>query len=192
MFDSIIQIDKNLLIFLNNLGSEQWDPIWLVITNQLYWSPLFVFIFYLVIKAFGWKRGGFMILSMIVLVAFSDQFTNFIKNSVERLRPNNDPEISHLLRTLIRPQSFSFMSGHATTSTFFAVFTVLILKDTYKYIYFILLFPLIFAYSRLYLGVHFPIDIAVGIIIGTSFAKLYSILIKKIDKKLFSNNIVKD
>ena len=186
MLEDIIQIDKNILIFLNSLGNEQWDPFWLVITNQIYWSPLFIFIFYLVIKSFGWKRGGFMILSMILLVAFSDQFTNLIKNSVQRLRPNNDPEIKHLLRTLITPQSFSFMSGHATTSTFFAVFVVLLLKDTYKYIYFILFFPLIFAYSRLYLGVHFPIDISVGIIIGITFAKGYSLLIKKIDKKLFT------
>ncbi|MCL7753450.1 phosphatase PAP2 family protein [Polaribacter sp. Z022] len=186
MLEDLIQLDKNILIFLNNLGNEQWDPIWLVITNQLYWSPLFIFIFYLTIKAFGWKRGGFMILSMILLVAFSDQFTNFIKDSFERLRPNNDPEIKHLLRTLIQPQSFSFMSGHATTSTFFTVFVVLLLKDKYKYIYFILFWPLIFAYSRLYLGVHFPIDILTGIIIGIIFANIYAFLFKKLDKKLFT------
>ena len=119
MFDSIIQKDKELLIFLNNLGSEQWDSFWLVITNQFYWAPLFLFVFYLVIKSFGWKRGGLMILAMILLVALSDQFTVFVKNNTHRLRPNNDPEILHLLRTLIKPQSFSFMSGHATTSTFF-------------------------------------------------------------------------
>jgi undecaprenyl-diphosphatase len=186
LLDDIIQVDKNLLIFLNNLGSEQWDPLWLIITNQLSWSPLFIFIFYLTIKSFGWKRGGFMILAMILLVAFSDQFTNLIKNSVERLRPNNDPAIKHLLRTLIKPQSFSFMSGHATTSTFFSVFVVLLLRDKYKYIYFILLWPLIFAYSRLYLGVHFPIDISVGIIIGITFANIYYFFFKKLDKKLFT------
>ena len=99
MFEDIIKIDQNLLIFLNNLGSEQWDPLWLIITNQLSWSPLFILLFYLTIKSFGWKRGGVMILSMILLVAFSDQFTNLVKNSVERLRPNNNPEIKHLLRT---------------------------------------------------------------------------------------------
>ena len=186
MLEDIIQIDQKLLIFLNNLGNEQWDLLWLIITNQLSWSPLFIFIFYLTIKYFGWKRGGFMILSMILLVAFSDQFTNFIKNSVERLRPNNNPEIKHLLRTLIQPQGFSFMSGHATTSTFFSVFVVLLLRNKYKYIYFILFWPLIFAYSRLYLGVHFPIDIAVGIIIGVTLANIYYYFFKKLDKKFFT------
>ena len=186
MLEDIIQIDKNILIFLNNLGNEQWDPFWLAITNQLHWSPLFIFIIYLTFKTFGWKRGGIMFLSMILLAALSDQFTNLIKDSVERLRPNNDPEIKHLLRTLITPQSYSFMSGHATTSTFFTVFTILLLKDKYKYIYFILFFPLIFAYSRLYLGVHFPIDILVGIIIGITFANIYYFFFKKLDRKLFT------
>jgi undecaprenyl-diphosphatase len=184
LFD-IIQKDKELLIFLNNLGNENWDTLWLGITHQLNWAPLFMFIIFLVLKSFGWKRGSVVIISMILLVAFSDQFTNLIKDSVERLRPNNDPEIKHLLRIFIKPQSFSFMSGHATTSTFFSVFTVLLLRDKYKYIYFILLFPLVFAYSRVYLGVHFPIDISVGIIIGTLFANLYFILYKKIDRRIF-------
>ncbi|ARV05895.1 phosphatase PAP2 family protein [Polaribacter sp. SA4-10] len=186
MIENILNKDKELLIFLNNLGTEQWDPFWLAITNQFHWSPLFILIFYLVIKSFGWKRGGFMIVSMILLVAFSDQFTNLIKNSVQRLRPNNDPEIKPFLRHLINPQSYSFTSGHATTSTFFSVFVILLFKQKYKLIYLILLFPLIFAYSRLYLGVHYPIDITVGIIIGVTFANGYYYLFKKVDKILFT------
>lgn len=187
MFESLIQLDKDILVYLNNLGTEQWDPFWLFVTNQLNWIPLFLLIFFLVIKSFGWKRGGFMILSMIILVAFSDQFTNLIKNSVERLRPNNDPEIMDQLRTLINPQSYSFMSGHATTSTFFTIYVILLLKGKFKkYIYLLLFFPVLFSYSRLYLGVHFPIDIFVGISIGTLFANLYFTLYKKLDKVSFS------
>ena len=126
-----------------------------------------------------------MILSMIILVAFSDQFTNFIKNTTQRLRPNNDPEINNLLRTLIKPQSFSFMSGHATTSTFFIIYTTLLLKGKYKYIYLLLFFPVLFSYSRLYLGVHFPLDIFTGITVGTILGNLYFTLYKKIDKVSF-------
>ena len=185
MLQDIIQIDQNLLIYLNNLGSTKWDSLWLFITNQFFWSPLFILIFYLTIKSYGWKTGGFLILSMIVLVAFSDQFTNFIKNTVQRSRPNNNEEIKHLLRVLINPQSYSFMSGHATTSTFFSVYVLLLLKDNYKYIYLILFFPLVFSYSRLYLGVHFPVDIFVGILIGVTFANLYFIFFRKVTKKLF-------
>ena len=186
MIDTLIQKDKQLLVFLNNLGNEHWDPFWLAVTNQFYWAPLFILVFYLIISAFGWKRGGLLILSLVVLVAFSDQFTVFIKDATQRLRPNNDPEIKSLLRTLISPGSYSFISGHATTSTFFAVYTALLLKEKYKYTYLILFFPTLFAYSRIYLGVHFPLDILVGIITGTIFGNLYFMLYKKIDQVSFS------
>lgn len=183
---NIIQKDKELLIFLNNLGNEYWDPFWLMVTDQRNWIPLFLLIIFLIFKQFGWKKGGLVLIAMIVLVAFSDQFTNLIKNSIQRIRPNNDIAIKYQLRTLISPQSFSFMSGHATTSTFFTVFVILLLKEAYKFIYFLILFPLIFAYSRLYLGIHFPIDILVGILIGTFFAFIYHYLFNKLDKRLFS------
>ncbi|QTD38213.1 phosphatase PAP2 family protein [Polaribacter batillariae] len=186
MLDRIIKIDKEVLVFLNNLGNEHWDPFWLFVTNQFNWTPVFLLMIFLIIKSFGWKRGGFMILSMIVLVAFSDQFVNFIKDYTQRLRPNNDPEIDHLLRTIINPQSFSFMSGHATTSTFFTVYVTLLLKGKYKYIGLLLFFPVLFSYSRIYLGVHFPLDIFLGIALGTILGNLYFTLYKKIDKVSFA------
>lgn len=127
-----------------------------------------------------------MILSLIVLVTFSDQFTVFIKDNTHRLRPNNDPEIKHLLRTLISPGSFSFMSGHATTSTFFSVYVILLLEKRYNWAYLIFIFPALFAYSRLYLGVHFPLDISVGIITGITLAHIYYFFFRKLDKKLFA------
>lgn len=143
----------------------------------------------MIIKTYGWKQGGFLILSMIVLVAFSDQFVNLIKNSVGRLRPNNNPEIYDRLRASIyeftNPQSKSFISGHATTSTFFTVYVILLLKNkTSRYIYLLLFFPLIFSYSRLYLGVHYPLDITLGILTGFTLANIYLKLYRKIDKNL--------
>jgi undecaprenyl-diphosphatase len=187
MFDILIQKDKQLLIYLNSLGSEQWDPFWLFITNQLNWAPLFLLIIFLIFKNFGWKKGGFIFLFVVLLVAFSDQFTNIIRGIFERLRPNNDPNIKHVLRTLITPQSYSFTSGHATTSMTFSVFVYFLFKEKYTYMKFIFIFPIFFAYSRLYLGVHFPIDIltgaTIGAILGSSAFKLQSILTRKIFEK---------
>ena len=152
MFDFLLQKDKQILIYLNNLGNEQWDPFWLFITNQLNWAPLFLLIIFLIFKKFGWKKGGFIFLFTILLVAFSDQFTNVIRGIFERLRPNNDVSINHLLRTLITPQSYSFTSGHATTSMTFSVFIYFLFKDKYKYIKFIFIFPIFFAYIGAILG----------------------------------------
>ncbi len=139
----------------------------------------------MIFKNFGLKKGGFIVLSIVILITFSDQFTNFVKDYFQRLRPNNDPEINHLLRNFIQPQSFSFTSGHATTSMFFTVFIILLLKKYYKNCYFLLLFPLIFGYSRIYLGVHFPLDILLGFALGTTLAILYYRLFSVVFKKLF-------
>lgn len=179
MLDYILQRDRELLIYLNNLGSEQWDGFWLFITNQFNWIPLFIFILYLVFKNFGWKKGLFLMLFIAVMITFSDQFTNFLRGVFERLRPINDESISHLLREkLIHPKSYSFTSGHATSSMTISMFIFLLFRRRYsRYIRLIFLFPLVFAYSRIYLGVHYPTDITVGAINGTiigfMFYKLY-------------------
>lgn len=184
MFEKLIQLDKELLIYLNNLGSERWDSLWLVITNQFYWIPLFAFVIFLLFREFAWKKGLFLVLFIFAMAAFSDQFTNFIRGVFERLRPNNDPAINEMLRTLITPQSFSFTSGHATTSTAFAVFVFLLLKKRIPLIKWVFVFPVFFAYSRLYLGVHFPIDIFMGACVGTcigfAFYKLQAFLVSKL------------
>ena len=190
MLESIIQLDKDVLIFLNNLGNETWDPVWLFITKQFNWVPFFAVILFFMVKHFGWKKAGFILLAIAVLITFSDQFTNLIKNTTQRLRPCNDPTIKDMLRIVKPTGGYSFMSGHATTSTFFSVFAILLLRKKMKqYAFFILLFPILFSYSRLYLGVHFPIDILVGITIGFTFGNLYFLLFKKVYQKVFKEKI---
>jgi len=164
--DTIIQKDKELFVYLNSLGSETWDGFWVFLTNQFNWTPFFLLIFFLLFKAYGWKKGLLLIIITALLVTFSDQFVNLIKDYFERLRPNNDPSINNIIRILKTPHSFSFVSGHSTTS--FAVITFMIasLKNYYKYPFFLLIWPILFAYSRIYVGVHFPIDIFAGMLLG--------------------------
>ncbi|TDQ23788.1 phosphatase PAP2 family protein [Tenacibaculum caenipelagi] len=174
MIENILQKDKELLIYLNNLGSEQWDGFWLTITNQFTWTPLFVLVLFLVFKQFGWKKGVFTLLFIAVIVAFSDQFTNLIKNTTERIRPCNTESLKGYLREFsYKPRGYSFWSGHASLSTTITTFMILLLRKHYKVIYFMVLFPLIFGYSRLYLGVHFPVDVTSGYISGIIFGILF-------------------
>jgi len=187
LLDKIIQYDKDLLVYLNGLGSENWDGVWLLFTNQLSWIPLYLLFFYLIFRSFGWKKGLGLLLLTALLVTFSDQFTVFIKNYFERLRPNRDPSINEVIRILKNNSSFSFVSGHATTSTAVTLFMHLRLKKFYPYTGLFFIWPLLFSYSRVYLGVHFPIDVLtgalLGLLIGYSFFKLSFILLKWIDNK---------
>jgi undecaprenyl-diphosphatase len=164
--DTLIETDKELFVYLNSLGVESWDQFWLIITKQFNWIPLFLLLFILIFKAYGWKKGIVLVLVAALLVAFSDQFVNLIKDYFGRLRPNNDPTINDMIRILKRPRSFSFVSGHSTTSFAATTFMILTLKKYYKYSSLLLIWPILFAYSRIYIGVHFPIDIFVGMLLG--------------------------
>ncbi|WNM19205.1 phosphatase PAP2 family protein [Flavobacterium capsici] len=183
MFDKLIDLDHKILIFLNGLGSETYDDFWLVITKQIYWSPLFLLIFYLLQKKLGWKKFGYYILFTAVLILISDQTANLFKNSFQRLRPCNLEELKGIIRVVKSSSSFSFYSGHATNSMASTVFAFMILKQYYNHSYLLFLFPLIFAFSRIYLGLHFPSDILTGYLFGATFGficyKLYQKYILK-------------
>jgi len=177
MLEKIIDFDKEAIVFLNNLGSETYDGLWLIITKQLNWTPFFLFIFYLLQKKIGWKKFGYYILFTSVLILICDQTVNLFKHGFERLRPVNDTEINGLLRIVKTSKSFSFFSGHATNSMASTVFMFMILRKYYNHSYLLFLFPLIFAYSRIYLGLHFPTDILTGYVFGATMGfvcyKLY-------------------
>jgi undecaprenyl-diphosphatase len=118
-----------------------------------------------------------------VLIVVSDQTANVFKNGFQRLRPCSNPEINSFIRIVKSSETFSFFSGHATNSMGVATFLYLIFRKDYKYFWLIFLWPLIFAYSRIYLGLHYPIDIICGYlcgaILGFFMFKLYRILQKK-------------
>jgi undecaprenyl-diphosphatase len=181
--EQLISLDKELFLFLNGLGSEAYDEFWKIITKQLNWAPFILAVFYLIQRKIGWKNLGIVILFLAVLIAFTDQITNLFKYSFERLRPCNDTDVNGIARIVIHRDSFSFFSGHASNSMATTTFIFLLLRKHYKFAFLLFLFPLIFAFSRIYLGLHFPSDILVGYLFGATFGfgfyKLYNFFVKK-------------
>jgi undecaprenyl-diphosphatase len=106
---------------------------------------------------------------MAVLILICDQTTNVFKEHFQRLRPCNNDEIKSIIRIVKASDTFSFFSGHAANSMASTVFSFMILKKYYRHVYLLFLFPLIFAYSRIYLGLHFPSDILIGYLVGAIF-----------------------
>lgn len=181
MLEKIISLDKELFLFLNGLGSPAFDPSWQFITKQVNWTPFFLLVFYLIYKKLGLKNLGIIILFIAFLILICDQTANLFKYTFERLRPCNDLQIKDSIRVVKQSDTFSFFSGHATNSMATTVFVYLIMRKHYKHIYLFFLFPLIFAYSRIYLGLHFPGDILAGYTFGaTSGFLFYKVYQKKI------------
>lgn len=170
MLEHLLQLDRDLFIYLNSLGSERYDGLWLFITKQFNWIPMFLLFAYLVFKNLGWRHALLIMCLIALLVTATDQTTNLIKFTFKRLRPGSNPELTDLIRAVQTRKSFSFLSGHASSSMASAFFLFHVLKPYVKYMGFIFLWPLIFAYSRIYLGLHYPLDIICGYVLGIIFA----------------------
>lgn len=188
MLEYLVHLDKKLFVFLNNLGSTPFDTIWLLITKQTNWIPFFLILLFILFKKLGPKKLGIVILIIVGLITFTNEITDIIKFSVQRIRPCNDDTLVGLIRVVKDSDTFSYFSGHASNSTASMVFVFLILRQYYKYSYLIFLYPLIFAYSRIYLGLHFPLDIISGFVFGGFTGFLFYKIYKKIEKKYAPNS----
>lgn len=166
--ETLKNLDRNLLIFLNNLGSEPFDGFWMFVTKQFHWIPLFLVVFYLLYRKTSFKFIGLMIVFLAGLILFTDQMTNLAKYSFERLRPCNVADLQDIIRVVVQRSSYGFFSGHASNSMATTVFFFLIFRRYYKGAVWLFAFPLVFAYSRIYLGLHYPGDILAGYLFGAS------------------------
>lgn len=180
MLEKLVEIDSSIFVYLNSLGSETFDGFWLFITKQFNWIPVFAIIAYLTFKRLGWRHALLVILVVSLLITLTDQTTNLIKNGFQRLRPGNNPDIAGYIRAVQHRKSFSFISGHASNSMAVAFFLYKVLRPYLKYMGFFFIWPLVFAYSRIYLGLHYPGDIIVGYLWGLLMAfimlRLYAYL----------------
>lgn len=185
MLERILEIDKAVFLWLNSLGSETFDPIWLVITRFTSWFPVFAVFLYLAFKRLGWKHALLLIGCVALLLTITDQATNLFKFYFERLRPVNNPDFDGIMREVQIRKSFSFISGHASNSMAVAYFLYRVLHPYIKWMGFFFLFPMIFAYSRIYLGLHYPLDILCGYAFGILTATIVLLLYARLRDKYF-------
>lgn len=167
MLEKIIDLDKSLFVFLNNLGSEPFDAFWLLLTKQFNWIPFFLILAFILYKKTGTKQLLVALFTIAILITFTNEITDVVKFNVQRARPCNDEELTGLIRVVKDSDTFSYFSGHAANSMAAMMFLFLILRQHYQYSYLLFLYPLIFAYSRIYLGLHFPLDIISGYVFGS-------------------------
>ena len=186
MLEQLLELDTELFLYLNKLGSSSWDNFWLIITDKITFVPLYAILLFLIYKKYGLKSLLIMVLVITAMVAFTDQITNAFKYGFMRPRPCRlDSLLDEGMRFIAeRCGRYGFFSGHSSNTMAAAVFGGLVLRPYYKNLIFFLLFwSFVVAYSRIYVGVHYPLDIVCGMTFGAlsgfGFFKLNTYLLKR-------------
>ncbi|ETN95240.1 hypothetical protein P278_19950 [Zhouia amylolytica AD3] len=165
MFNDIKDIDTSFFIFLNSLGAEKYDYFWISITQIYFWIPFYIILALILVKTFGKSLGKRIAMYAVFLLGVTILITESVRMIVGRIRPNN-AGLEEVIRILQFPVNNSFFSGHAANSFSLTTFFVMLLCRKSKWYVLLYLWPLLFSYSRIYVGVHYPSDILVGSIVG--------------------------
>ena len=177
--ETLLNIDRYLLLSLNGSDSLFWDGCMLVYTSMAVWMPLAVILLYVLLKNNNIK-DFFLILVLIALVAvLTDQISSGIcKPFFARWRPTNDPLLMYAVDVVneTREGNYGFTSSHAANSFGIATFIMLLIRNK-ALTTSMIIWASMNAFTRIYLGVHYPGDVlcgtVIGVVVGWAVYRLY-------------------
>jgi undecaprenyl-diphosphatase len=170
VIERMVDFDTALFALINTrMTAPVLDRVMPFITEQEHWYPILAALL-LAMVIWGGKRGRMAAVAFIIAVALSDQVTcAALKPLVGRVRPCNALPVDEVRLLVGRSSAFSFPSAHASNS--FAMATVV----SWRYpraAFLCFLIAAAVAYSRVYVGLHYPLDAVAGAIIGALLGRL--------------------
>lgn len=164
-FQGILNIDTELFLYLNSFHNDFWDTIMLLVTRKETWVPFYAIIIYYLVKNYR-EKSLLILLFLALTILASDQISVLIKETVQRLRPVHNPGIADLTHNVLRKGGlYGFVSSHASNVFAIVVFTSRIFRNK-SYWVLMVFWALLVSYSRIYSGVHYPLDIIGGALLG--------------------------
>ena len=191
---SLIDVDRYVLSWFNGSNSIFLDNWMVLLTSGLTWIPLYLSLFYLVVKNNETMSQILLVVGCVLgCVILSDGVADFIvKPMVERWRPSNDPIFKYTISVVngMRGSDYGFFSAHASNTFSIALFFCMLVKSRVLSVS-LVLWSLVNCYTRMYLGFHYPSDIICGIAWGAIVALVMYYSYCRIYKALsFTNNYV--
>ena len=180
MLQTLVGWDAQVLIWIHtHLHNSFLDWLMPILREQWTWLPLYIFLIAFMLMNFG-KRGGLWILMFIFTIALCDTTSSkVIKYNVKRLRPCHTEQVAPKLDLLIScGGQYSFTSSHATNHFGMAAFIWLTLGMRYRRVRWpIMIWAGMVAFAQVYVGVHYPLDILggglLGLLLGSAVAWYY-------------------
>ncbi|MDR3133155.1 MAG: 1-acyl-sn-glycerol-3-phosphate acyltransferase [Prevotellaceae bacterium] len=175
MFDFIVTLDQQVFLFLNGLHCAWLDPVMLFASGRWSWALLYAGMFFFFFWKRTWTAGLFALLAVALAFALTDQLGGLIKHAVQRPRPCL--EFEGLLYSLeaCGGRFASFVSNHAANIFGSATISALIFRKKY-YTVGIYAWSALVAYSRIYVGKHYPLDLLGGALLGIAIGYLVFLL----------------
>ncbi len=167
MLELLKNIDLSLFLFLNGLHCSWMDPLMYWGTKSVIWLPLYLYLLYLVVEKYRWDTLWVILFAALMITA-SDQLSVLAKEFFTRPRPSHEPGLTAIHTVYgYTGGEFGFYSSHASNTMSVAVFLIIMLRGTARWLpCMIIAWALFMSYTRIYLGVHYPGDILTGMVAG--------------------------
>lgn len=183
MLETLMELDRALLGFFNGSDSLFMDGVMTTLTSGFTWIPLYLSLFYLVVKNNETMAQIMLVVCSVVLcVILAGGVADFVmKPWIARWRPSNDPLIKYTVDVVnnMRGSDYGFFSAHAANTFSIALFFCLLVRNK-LFNTFLILWSLVNCYTRMYLGLHYPGDILCGLLWGAIVAVSVYLLYQKV------------